>query len=239
LTVQAAPPGSAFVASTWNDNSIHFLDANMANLGSFPTGATLPNGVAATATQIFVGHFSNQSMRVFDYNGVFQFSWTSIHLDHCQGLEIVNGELATVYHDTRIEFLDPLTGAFIRSIPNDDGGTVEGLAYDGTLLWTLGDVISGISPATGAEIVTFPNPALNNTAHGGTGLAIAGPNQLMIAGDNGLWWRMSTINGAVLGTGNNGQEMYGLAELVPEPTGAIAMLACVATATLRRRHHCC
>jgi hypothetical protein len=221
----AAPSRTAYFAATWNDSAVHFLDSNMANLGSFSAGATMPNGVAASTSLIYTGHFANQSVRAFNYNGVLQFSWTNPRLDHCQGLELVNGQLATVYHEGQIDFLDPATGTYIRSIPNDDGPTVEGLAYDGTYLWTLGDTLTALDPLTGTEIRTLHNPALNNAPDGGTGLANAGPGQLMIAGENGAWWRISSVDGTVLATGNNGLNMFGLAEsVVPEP-GAVLMLS--------------
>jgi len=234
----AAPQGTAYFAATWNDSSIHFLDTNMSNLGSFPTGATLPNGVAASSSLVYVGHFQAQSVRAFDYNGVLQFSWTSPRLDHCQGLELVNGQLATVYHDGQIDFLNPATGAYIRSIPNDDGPTVEGLAYDGTYLWTLGDTITALDPLTGAEIRTIVNPALGSP-DGGTGLANAGPGQLMVAAENGAWWRISSTNGAILASGNNGLNTFGLAEsIVPEPGTLLALPMSATLLAMRRRTRC-
>jgi VCBS repeat-containing protein len=88
---------------------------------------------------------------------------------------------------------------------------MEGLAYDGTLLWGLyGASIVGMNPATGAVIKTIPNPG-SECVYGGTGLMANAVGELTVACISGDWYRVSTADGGLLDSGNNGLDMYGLA----------------------------
>jgi hypothetical protein len=42
----AQPAGATYVAGNWNNDAVHYLDANLSDLGSFPASGTLPNGMA-------------------------------------------------------------------------------------------------------------------------------------------------------------------------------------------------
>jgi hypothetical protein len=238
LAFVSAVEARPFFAGNWNNGNLHFLDDNMVSQGSVPSGGSNPNGVASDATRVYVGHFINQTVNIFDYNGNPQGSWSSPSLGNCQGLEIVNGELATVFSGNNIDFLNPATGAFIRSIPNVAGSGAEGLAYDGNLLWVLGGnndaLIYGVNPANGAQVTTIPNPAVA-APFGGTALSTAGPGRLMVGADGGSWWRINSADGSIVNQGNNGLGMFGLAEAIPEPASLAAVAAVGAIGLARRR----
>ncbi len=201
-----APAGTAFVAATWGDNRIHFLDAAMADLGSFALGAFNPNGIATDGATVYAGHFSLPGVASYDSDGNFLSQWVASEAVYLQGMDLVNGEIALA-SDPSIHFFTT-AGAFVRSIPSQ-GGTVEGLAFDGTVLWQLADAIVGTDPATGAVLSTIPNPAAG-CSFGGSGLASSAPGELTVACAGGEWYRISSSDGTVLASGNNGLQMYGL-----------------------------
>lgn len=201
---QPYDPNKVYLAANWGDDHIHFLDAALNSTGSFATGLTSPNGVAANDTYIYVGSWYDESISVFDYSGSFQYSWTSADLYSLLSLELVNGEVAA-YSDGVILFYDP-SGTFLRSIPSS---SAEGMAFDGSLLWTLGSSITALAPATGTVVRTIPNPAIG-CDYSGTGMAYEPPGVLLIACNNGEWFRASIVDGTVLESGNNGLYMYGL-----------------------------
>jgi VCBS repeat-containing protein len=196
-----------YIAATWGDNSVHVLDYNLNNYYSFAAGDAQPNGIATDGNTIYTGHFTSQSVRAFDYAGNFLFSWSDPGLAGLQGLEMVNGDLVA-YANGQARFYVPSTGAFIRSIPGQ-GDTVEGLAYDGRRLWMLGDSIIGVNPADGSVVTAIPNAAIG-CPFGGTGLTANAGGQLTIGCADGSWYRVSSADGSVLASGNNGLQMYGL-----------------------------
>ncbi|MEW5765548.1 MAG: hypothetical protein ACOYXN_04160 [Acidobacteriota bacterium] len=204
--VVTAPVGTVFVAATWGDNRVHFLDAAMADLGSFALGSSNPNGIATDGATIYVGHFSLPGVASYDSDGNFLSQWVASEAAYLQGMDLVNGDIAIV-SDPSIHFFTT-AGAYVRSIPSQ-GGTVEGLAFDGTVLWQLADSIVGTDPATGAVVRTIPNPAAGCT-FGGTGLASSAPGELTVACTGGQWYRISSADGTVLSSGNNGLAMFGL-----------------------------
>ena len=221
-----APENTAYYASTWGDNAVHYLDENMNDLGSFPT-CTQPNGLATDGTYIYSGCFSGSQVIGYDLNGVQQFSWTdSTYLNGLQAMEMVGSELA-VYDNDMIHFLNPMTGAFIREIPA--AGSVEGLAYDGQYLWELNETtIIAINPADGTEMTTIPNAASGCT-YEGTGLTTGAAGELVIGCPSGAWYRVSSTDGSVLASGNNGLQIYGLGSVAG--TGGCATIT-IAPATL-------
>jgi hypothetical protein len=232
LVVSGAAMGS-YVTANWADNHIHFLDANFNSTGSFSTGGSLPNGVAVGGGLIFSGHFIGQEVRAFDMNGVLQFTWSHPQISFLQGLEYISGAEIAVASDG-IHFFNPLTGAFVRSIPSAEGGTVEGLAYNGAgTLFQLGSsAIYATDVNNGNLLYTLPNPAVGNP-FGGTGIAYIGGNALAVASANGNWYTIDALSGALISSGNNGIEMYGLA-FIPAP-GAMALLGIAGLFGARRR----
>lgn len=228
--LHAAP---MYAAGNWNNDQIHLLDGNLQSISSFPLLASNPNGVAFSNGLIYSGHFTNNTITAYDLTGASQFTLTNPQWGNLQGLEFVNGELAVASVSGAIGFYSPVTGAFIRSIPNIGGTTVEGLAYDGNLLWLLGDDLLGVNPATGVLVSTLPNPA-GAESFDGTSLAVGGIGQLIIGASSGNFYRVSTLNGSVLETGNNGVSMFGLTAIsqqveVPEPA-SLALWSILGTA---------
>ena len=140
-----------------------------------------------------------------------------------------------------IDFYEPLTGNYIRSIGNSAfTGTIEGLAYDGSLIWAIGGSLLGINPTTGEIVTSLPNAASTILPFGGTGIAIGGANELVLAADTGQWYRVSKTDGSVIASGSNGIDMYDLAALspssVPEPTTMLLLgLGLVGLAGFRKR----
>lgn len=197
-----------YVAATWNDDAVHLLDASLNNITSFPAGSTDPNGIATDGELIYTGHFGTQEVIAYDFFGVEQFRWSAT-LSGLQGMELVDGELA-VYRNGLIDFFDPTDGTLIRSIPS--AFSVEGLAYDGVLLWQLADDLIGIDPTDGTVISTVPNAAAG-CSFDGTGITANAPGQLVLGCTDGSWYLVSSFTGGVITSGNNGLDMYGLKSL--------------------------
>lgn len=230
----AQPAGTVYFGSTWGNpaDSVVYLDNNMNPLGSFPTvPGTLPNGVAVGGGLVFTGHFTSQEVRAYDFNGNFQFSWAAT--SGIQGLEYVNGNIASFdAGSNEVHFYDALTGAHQYMIPGQ-GSSVEGLAFDGVNLFQLGDSdIFATDPTNGNINYTIPNPAVNDP-FSGTGLSWGG-GILTVAAANGNWYKIDSTNGNLMGSGNNGLDMYGLGQTIPTP-GALALAGVAGLAIARRR----
>jgi hypothetical protein len=229
LACQAASASVApsYVASTWNDQSVHLLDANMNNLYSFSLASSLPNGVAASSTLIFAGHFTTQSIAAYDYSGALQFTWSDSRLANLQGLALVGNDLVVASNNTSY-FFNAMTGAYQRQFGNS-GISVEGLTYDGQYLWEVGDTLIARDVVTGAAVRNIANAA-GGCGFGGTGIAGAGAGALMLACTGGEWYKVDNMTGAVIDSGNNHLNMYGLDSVsaVPEPESYAMMLAGIA-----------
>ena len=93
------PAGSAesseFVAPAWDDTSVHLLDENLADVGSFAAGSGNPNGIATDGTLIYTVHPATQEVVAYDLAGVESFRWSAF-LVGARAMEIVSGELAIV-----------------------------------------------------------------------------------------------------------------------------------------------
>ncbi len=212
-TASAPAMDTYYVAGVWSDNTVHLLDANMADLGSFPAGAIRPNGMATDGETIWSGHFSPQSVVAYDFAGHELYRWQAA-LSGLQGMEWVNGELAISLSGASIKFYNPRTGALIRTIPGQS--SVEGLAFDGTLLWQIASAwIYGTNPVDGSVVVSITNAA-SGCQYQGTGITSDAPGTLALVCTNGDWFRVSSADGSVLASGNNGLNMYGLAYIPPQ-----------------------
>ncbi len=214
--IGAAPAAPAvdtyYVAGTWNDDAVHLLDASLDDLGSFPAGATRPNGMATDGVTIWSGHYNPQVVVAYNFAGQELYRW-SANLSGLQGMELVNGELA-IYRNMSIGFHNPQTGALIRTIPGHGG--IEGLAFDGKLLWELdGNYIYGIDLIDGSAAITITNAA-SGCMYEGTGLAAGAPGVLTLSCTDGKWFQVSSADGSVIVTGTNGLNMFGLAYVPPQ-----------------------
>jgi hypothetical protein len=202
--------GEFYAAPTWSDDSIHMLDNpgnGLSGISSFATDSDTPNGLGTDGNYLYSGHFISQEVLIYDLDGNFIGGWPT-GAPNLQGLTIVGDELA-ITQDVEILFFEPDTGAYIRTIPNAGGITVEGMTYDGTALWLLADEIIAVDPADGSVITTIPNAAIGE-AFGGTGITSGGDGQLVLAGTSGNWWVVSSADGSVPDSGNNGLDMFGL-----------------------------
>lgn len=227
LTLTAASAAIAaptYVASSWDRDAVIVLDENFVEVSSFAAGATEPNGIDSDGVTIFTGHpFSNQ-LRAFDTAGTFLYSFFVPSLT--QGLALFNNEVAVASGGTTF-FYDKLTGTPTRSFVNS-GFFVEALTIHEGLLWELSGTIIGRDPLTGAQVRSIPNAA-SGCLFAGTGLASASADRLAIGCIGGEWYVVDDLTGAVVLSGNNGIDMYGLGDFVdirqPDPTPAPATLA--------------
>ena len=116
----STPTGAdgGFVTCTWSDTAVHFLDDGLGDTGSFPAGAASPNGIGTDGSTIWTAHFATQEVVAYDFTGAILLRWPATTA--LQGLELVGstGELALINAvGMTIDFYDPFTGTFLRSIP--------------------------------------------------------------------------------------------------------------------------
>jgi hypothetical protein len=227
---------SEFVAPAWSDTSVHFLDENLADVGSFAAGSGNPNGIATDGTLIYTVDLVTQEVVAYDLAGVESFRW-SASLALARAMEIVSGELAIAL-PTSIEFFNPATGSSLGSLPFQCPSLfAEGIAFDGTVLWALcSGSIEGIDPDSGSSLASIPNAAQSaGCDFGGTGLTASAVGELTLACRSGDWFQVSSADGAVLDSGNNSVDMYGI-KYLPEPNGwAMLVSGCGVLLALRRR----
>lgn len=257
----AWPLNTAHITGIWDatpdENSIHFLNNNLNDLGgSFSAGATRPNGLATDGSMIWSGHATTHELIAYDTGGIEIGRWSLDDPDagdfvrHIQGLEYVprhpvlgvavlalaNGDEIRLYDPHALD--DPDTGGLLDIIPSV-GISVEGLAWDGEFLWQLSLMeIFKTDISDGSIVGSIPNPALP-AGHFGKGLAVNAPGQLTVVCDAGRWWQVDAATGEVLIEGSNGQDMYGFTSVtessaVPEPL-AMAVLVFVGPILLGRK----
>jgi hypothetical protein len=234
-----APTAGAvgFVAVTWGDDAVHFLDQNMADTGSFSTSVGLPSGVATLGNLIWVGSFTTPSVMAYNFSGAEQFHWALPTGFQLQALDYAgNGQLLGMDASaSQLVRFDAFTGAVLGSIPAISDST-EAVAISGQGVWQLTDTsIYLTSLADGSVIRAIPNAAYAE-AFEGTAMAIDG-NTLVLGADSGNWYRVSMTDGSILSSGNNGLSMYDLQPVieVPESHSACWALALLSLAWEVRR----
>ncbi len=249
LVVAAAAVGAApsmlaasYVTVTWGDDAVHFLDQNLADLGSFATSVGLPDGVATSGNLIWVGSFTSSEVVAYDFAGTEHFHWSLPSSFSLQGLDYAgNGQLLAMdANDNTLVRLNALTGAVLGSVPAVSSST-EAVAIDGQNVWQLTDNnIYLTSLADGSIIRSIPNAA-HLEAFEGTALANIGES-LVLGSDSGNWYRVSKLDGSILESGNNALSMFDLQPVksVPDAGGigwifALANLTLVAVKTHGRR----
>ncbi len=233
----AQPAGTAYVATSWNQGAVVYLDSNFQQIGAFAFGGNpFPNGIAVNpAGEIYAGVFTpNNTVYAYDYNGGFLFNWNDPNSFNLQGMEyMLNGNVA-IANASEIRFHDAATGLLNGTIPNPAGSDTEGLAYDpvNNIIFALATDIWALDASNGNMIYTIPNPAVNNSFTG-TGITYLGNDVLAIGTVEGDWYVIDSVTGNLLDFGNNGVDMYGL-KVIPAP-GSLVMLAAGGLLAARRR----
>ncbi len=219
---QDALARATYVATSFSTNSIYFLDEAMQPLSSFAVADPLPNGVAAAGSLVYSGHFLGASVVAYDHSGQEHFRWSDPGLSRLSGMAAVGSYLAAA-SDTSVYLFEAKSGGYVAQL--SAGDSIEGLAYDGSFLWTLGSQLVARDFETGLAIRSIPNAALG-CEFAGTGIAHAGDGRLMLGCTDGRWFQVSSADGSVLASGNNGLDMFDLAMLpLPEPGTWALMLA--------------
>lgn len=232
---------TAFVAVTWGDDAVHFLDHQLQPTSAFASGLGLPSGVATDGSRIWVGSFTSTDIIAFDYSGTEQFRWSLPPAFALVGLDYLpDGRLLAIDSATAtLAFFDANTGSAAGSIPAISDSS-EAIAVDGDQVWQLvDDSIYLTRLSDGSVVRTLPNAAKNEFFEG-TALTKL-DDSLVIGAESGNWFRVSLTDGSLLDSGNNGLQMFDLhtagSRLVPDagPGWAGWAVACAALAHLRPR----
>ena len=238
----AWPVDVVYLAGVWDDDSVHSLDANLVDRGSFAAGAVNPNALATNGSEIWSGHASTHEVVIYDPAGTEIGRWQDAALAHVQGMELVSPTELVVATDTELRVYEPYTGAFVRTIPAPDVGVyTEGLAWDGQTLWRLAlDRIIATNVTSGATVAEINNPAIWLAGQPGKGLASNAPGQLTVVSETGNWWIVDTASGEVITSGDSAPNTYALKAVaesiaVPEPITAGVLLAGFVPLLLVRR----
>jgi subtilisin-like proprotein convertase family protein len=222
-SLPSVPEGAAYIAGTWSDGSVHYLDSDLNDLASFSSGSTRPNGTATNGALIWTGHHTSSEVIAYDIQGNEQFRWNA-SLAALSGMEYISTSelaIANTQSGQQVEFYDPFAGSLLRTVPAQP--SVEALAWDGRWLWQLDDSnICATDINTGNVSYKISNPALGEP-NNGTGITAGRAGQLTVAAGSGNWWKIDSNTGAVLASGNNGLDMYALkAVRKPEASGYMA-----------------
>lgn len=237
----AWPTNTVYVAGTQDEAwpYIHYLDADLNDLGSFLAGSPDPNGMATDGTTVWSGHPSSSMVIAYGPDGTELFRWGS-DLSGLQGMTYISPTELAIANGAEIRIHHPVTGTFVRSIPSVNEFYTEGLAWDGQWLWQLSLMeIAKTDITDGTVVATIPNAAWN-AGYIGRSLTANAPGELTIgsvtfAGDPGLWWKVSSATGAVRAQGSNGMCQYGLTAVIPEPMTAVILLGGSMVLSMGRR----
>lgn len=234
--VGSAMATPTYLAASFSSNSIYFLDERMAPISSFAVQDMFPNAVGSKDSLIFAAYFTSSSVVAYNYSGVEQFRWSNPGLYRVQGIALIDDYLAAASDDTLFLF-DARSGTYVAQLTLGED-TVEGLAYDGHYLWSIGTRLVARDFVTGGAVKSIPNAAFN-CPMGGTGIAADTGSTLMLGCSDGRWFKVSQTDGSVITSGTNGIDMFDLARItaVPEPSHtSLALLGlAVLTPHIRRR----
>ncbi|MHB1319824.1 MAG: NHL repeat-containing protein [Anaerolineae bacterium] len=206
LMMDSVPP--AYVAGTTADKRAHLLDRNLFDMGSFALERSSPIGLATDGQLIYCAQQYATTIIAYDYNGVEQYRWSSGYYP-TDAIEWLPGSLALSRSLPAPEtvFLVPETGQWQRTFPGVRSLTA--LAWDGRLLWHLGDQLYGKDPNTGTAVLTR---ALPITDCGGlTALTYGGPGQLIAGCGTGRWVRFRPGTADPVAYSGNGLNLFALA----------------------------
>ena len=242
----AWPVDTVYLAGVWDDDSVHCLNADLGDVGTFAAGAVRPNALATNGTEIWSGHASTHEVIIYDPSGTETGRWSDPALAHVQGMAFISPEQLAIATDTEIRLYHPYTGApgdTILAAP-DLGVYTEGLAWDGQILWRLAlDKIIATDITDGSTVAAINNPALWLAGQAGKGLASNAPGQLTVISETGNWWVVDTATGAVITSGDSAPDTYALKVVsesvaVPEPmTAGVLMVGFVPLLLIRRCRH--
>ncbi|MED5621346.1 PEP-CTERM sorting domain-containing protein [Ideonella sp. BN130291] len=225
----AAATTPAYVASSFGSNSIYYLDEDLNPLSSFAVSDAFPNGVSSDGTLIFAAYFMNSSVVAYDRTGQEQFRWSDPGLYRVQGIAFVDHYIAAASDDTLYLF-DARQGTYTAQLSLGQD-SVEGLAYDGHFLWSIGSTLVARDFVTGAAVKSIPNAA-SACPMGGTGIAAGAPGTLVLSCSDGRWFKVLQADGSVLASGQNDIDMFDLARIAPVPEPGTAGLALAGLAAL-------
>jgi len=218
-----------------NNAAVNFLDEEMNLIGGFDippvphTSLALDAGQAITSDgySIYVRSQDEEDdttslVIVYSFAGVEERRFQLGGGNYIGGMDMVEGELAAG-HPHNIEFYDPASGSFIRAVngPFFYPHYHEGFAYDGDLLWYLAynsDFINGTDVTAGSPTVGTIVSSIDNAAKDciwqGTGMTTgSNDGELMLGCVNGDWFLVSSADGSVIDSGNNGVDMFGLKKI--------------------------
>ncbi len=201
----------SYVAVTWSDQAVHVLDGDLNDVRSFSAGGSNPNGVATDGRTVWAGHFSTQEVIAYDLDGNELFRWGT-GAPNLQGMELLPNDEIYLTQGADLQVHDARDGTLLRTVPNVGGGSVEGMAWDGEVLWLLQAVLIAVDPDSGAELRRIANAA-ESCSFNGSGVTASAPGELTLACTDGRWFRVSSTDGSVLASGSNGLNMYGLKSL--------------------------
>lgn len=205
-----AESGPAYLAADRQAARVRLLDESLQVVGSFPTAAPLPAGVARDGERIYTLHPASELVIAYDHDGNELFRWSGAPADGA-GMALSDPHELAIRRPGAIEVRRPLTGTLVRTLPVDPDCGSHGLAWDGRVFWvtcgaSLRRVVTG--PILGPIGIDSPT---QGCVEGGTALTANDLAELTVACTSGAWFKVSTADGSILESSNNFIDHFGLA----------------------------